>query len=281
MQIIDTHTFIGQCMPLGIDYRLEHFKRLKERVLETSSGDDLKFMCISAVPNANSNIADVVAENPDLFLGAYLMINTRHALGEKPTSPKEIQAYLKREEIKGLKVITAFLREPIDSPNLEPYVAIAEDFGIPILYHCSKSEKEEFTSFEQKRRLIESHPNLKVILAHFGGLNLNYVKDSMWLARTYENVFLNTTGMSGEAKEYESLPNQAPRLSKYYTSLAGRFIWESILEYAMEDKIVRQKIIFGTDFPSHSYDIHPIDKLSHGDQEQIMHNAKRLFRLEE
>ena len=284
MEIIDTHAYQGTNEALRIDYGLECLVRVRQQF----SGHNLRFLAMSASEDANHSMADLVKGNPDFFVGAVLQVVPRKDLASeyglpfRYVPPEEISDLLMREEIKGLKVITSTVKTPVDSPLLEPYIELAIQKGIPILFHCCSDgmEKygEEFTSYNQKLGLVQRHPDLKVVLVHFGGLNLGYVNESISLAEQFPNVYLNTSGMSGEVNRWDT-SGGSPRRIPSYNDPEMRMIWERELRRAMQNPVVRRKIVFGTDYPELKFDLHPLDKLSPEDQEQIMQNARTLFQL--
>ena len=92
------------------------------------------------------------------------------------------------------------------------------------------------------------------------------------LAEEHQNVYLTTTGLSGEHNRLNTnkVINLKEKLRKY---------WANALKFAMED--VPEKILHGSDFPYLKYDLWPIERLPEEQQRLILEeNPKKLFNLQ-
>ncbi|MFC1769356.1 amidohydrolase family protein [Nanoarchaeota archaeon] len=260
MEIIDTHAFYGRNEEFGYDFTLAQLKKTHEQ-------HGVNFLAVSASPKTNREIADVVSGN-DFLLGAYLQIVPKEGFPWSYTSPDEIFEQSERREIRGLKFIPPLAGIPLDSEELVPYLEIAEARDIPFLFHCSATGAD-YDSFPQKRKLIENHPDLKVIFAHFGGLRADYngsdKKDyfigAVELARTFPKVYLNTSGMSNDRVEHGT--DEKGNLYKKTTTQKpdNAMLWQVILSSSMQDPEIAGKVLFGTDYPVLPFSLHPFDKL--------------------
>jgi len=273
MEIIDTHVFYGENKLLRFNYTLEDLMKAR-KIYEGQH--NIRFIVISAYPKTNKNIADLVKDNPHLILGAYLQVQPRTDLPFEYTPPEELSVLLERDEIKGLKIITSLVKTPINSLLLKPYIKLAEERDIPLLFHCGATGTE-YTSYEKNRDLIKKHPYLKVILAHFGGLNPSFIEGSLSLAKEFPNVYLNTAGMAGEVKRYETKTHRIPYVKERCTNIELRKRWLEVLREAMQDPVISYKILFGTDYPELAHELYPLNQLSTHDQQKIMDNSIRLF----
>ena len=274
MNIIDTHVFYG--INEAINCNISHFKRLREEY--KGKGHNLNFLIVSASPETNYKIADVVKRNSEFILGAYLQIVPRKDLRYKHTSRDEIARLMERDEIKGLKVLTSMIKTPINDKILEPYMVLAKEKDIPVMFHCCASGAD-YTSYSQKKDFIKNHLDLKIILAHFGGLNPQFAKESMRIAEKYNNVYLNTTGMSGEIKRRDQ-NKDAYSFTQTPEENCLTETWEKMVKRAMKNNILRKKIMFGTDFGYFdNYSFGPLSWLAERDQKQIMKNPARVFNL--
>ncbi|GBE20532.1 MAG TPA: hypothetical protein ENG87_00100 [Candidatus Pacearchaeota archaeon] len=275
MDIIDTHVFYEYNKLLNVNHKLKDLKEIREKY---KGKHNIKFIVIPFSPEINKNIADIVKENSDFISGAYLTVIPRMDLPYwRYTPPDELATLCKREEIRGLKIHTAATGTPIDSNSLLPYIEVAKEKDIPILFHCS-STGIEYTSPNKIRNLAEKHDKLKIILAHFGGLNPDYINENLDLVKEFSNLYLNTTGMSGEIKRYE-LRTDKPHIKIHYTNLELREKWKEVLKNTMQDPILSNKILFGTDYPDMGYQLYPLDQLSRRKQEKILKNTTTLFKL--
>lgn len=274
MDIIDTHAFYG--INEAINCNISHFNKLRKEY--KGKGHNLNFLIVSASPETNYKIADVVKRNSEFILGAYLQIVPRKDLRYKHTSRDEIARLMERDEIKGLKVLTSMIKTPINDEILEPYMALAKEKDIPVMFHCCASGTD-YTSYNQKKDFIKSHLDLKIILAHFGGLNPQFAKESMRLAEKYDNVYLNTTGMPGEDKRYDNDKKEFVMVQTPEENCLTE-TWEKMVKRAMKNKILRKKIFLGTDFGYFKeYSFGPLSWLAEKDQKQIMRNPIKPFNL--
>ena len=272
MEIIDTHAYLGRNETLGFCYSIDNLLEAKNMYK-----DNLRFIVVAASPQTNKVIANLAREHQEFILGAYLQVQPREELRYSYTSPKEIASLSRSPEIKGLKLVTSLVNTSINSSLLTPYIEIAEENSLAFLIHCSATGTE-YTSFDKIKEVAEKHPDLKLILAHFGGLNLNYTKGSMLLARAHPNIYLNTAGLSGEIKRYESRNGVTPYVREWYTNLELRHCWSHVLQDSMSDSVLSKKILFGTDYPILAHQLYPLDKLASADQQKIMDNARKLFK---
>ena len=286
MKIIDTQAMYGPLLNEG--FTLDNLRFMK-KFFDTQGNHthDLKYFIVGTNPDLNPLMADVVKDNPDLLLGAYLILAPYASPPDSPfeyreTTPKQIEKLAKRSEIIGLKVPTSLLGLDIDDPALDPYYEIAGKAGIPVLNHCSSDDFEENTSDAKIRDRLERNPGVNVILAHnLGGLRqseLGYRKNFL---RDYSNAFTNTTAMTGELR----------RLDKTTGLLAPSThsdIHSAIMEYdllaSMADGQLNKKYLWGTDFPwllDVKRALTLFEKLPEDAQHQFLENAKRVFPLEE
>jgi hypothetical protein len=124
----------------------------------------------------------------------------------------------------------AFYRDemtPQDIHSMKPILTRMERQGIPLLLHTNETIGHSYpgkgrTPLERFYELILSHPNLPVVLGHWGG-GLPF---------------------------YELMPEVAKvMVNVYYDTAASPFIYSKKI-YAIASQIVgAEKILFGTDFP--------------------------------
>ncbi len=124
----------------------------------------------------------------------------------------------------------AFYRDEMTSQDIhsmKPILTRMERQGIPLLLHTNETIGHSYpgkgkTPLERFYELILSHPNLPIILGHWGG-GLPF---------------------------YELMPEVAKvMVNVYYDTAASPFIYSKKV-YAIASQIVgAEKILFGTDFP--------------------------------
>ncbi len=93
--------------------------------------------------------------------------------------------------------------------RMDPYWALADEFGLPVLVHanrgpppdhpmrkmgCCPQFNADLSNPETLRPVLKKHPNLKIVLQHFGFPPLpmlggiDYIEESIALMRNYPNV---------------------------------------------------------------------------------------------
>lgn len=104
---------------------------------------------------------------------------------------------------RGLKFQLPVQGFPADDPRLDPAYEVATDHDLPIVFHAGTApmfREDPTVGVERFRSFLASYPELRVCAAHMGAYEVDAFCD---LARTHENVFLDTTfAMSGVVDEY-------------------------------------------------------------------------------
>lgn len=157
--------------------------------------------------------------------------------------------------IKGVKMHPDFQKFQVDTPKMDSFYSCIEERGIPILFHAGDC-RYDFSGPKRIANVLDKHPKLKVIGAHFGGY-------SEW---------------------DESL--------KY---LVGRDIWFDTssttwkLPYDKANEMIHKHgakwFLFGTDFPmwDHTDEWSRFEKLDFTAEEKqdvLYNNAAKLLNLE-
>ena len=75
---------------------------------------------------------------------------------------------IKSEGCKGIKLHPDFQRFQVDDPIMDGIYRKIEELNMAILFHAGDS-RYDFSSPKRFLNLIQKHPDLKVIAAHFGG----------------------------------------------------------------------------------------------------------------
>ncbi len=160
----------------------------------------------------------------------------------------------------GIKMHPEMNAFPADDPRVDPYLEVAAEHGIPVVFHCDGSVEE--ASAERIHRLARRHPDVPVVLYHmgFGGPHepsIQAVEEAV--AQGDADLYLETA--------------QAPV--------------EAVLEGLR--RVGPERVLFGTDATYYGrghYDHYRALKaalagsLSEADLARVMsENARRLFRL--
>lgn len=161
-----------------------------------------------------------------------------------------------RDVIKGLKFHPYHSRIPMTDPSVRPYLALAEERGLPVSVHTAG---DEWSACRFAYEAAKEFPAVNFIMVHMGLLTDN--AEAVELIGALPNLYGDTTWVRPEA---------ALRLVKEYGA---------------------QKLLFGTDSPIDGIDTyaHPFyrtyfgefkDWVSAEEYEAIMHgNAARLFNI--
>lgn len=92
----------------------------------------------------------------------------------------------------GVKMQPLFDAFPADSPLVDPLLDIAERFARPVFIHCGHPP---FSLPWQIGLLAERHPHVPVVMVHMGHGHGVYIDASITMAKKYDNLFLETSGM--------------------------------------------------------------------------------------
>lgn len=273
-RIIDTHAYVGSNKMLGVDSKPEIYIALKDKILKTT-GHSIRFLLMAYSKGDNFELPKIIAENPDLFLGGYLQINPNKSLERMLgySSPSELEGIIKSGKIVGLKLHTSMTKTRVDSDSLDEFSKLAIDYDLPIMFHCAATG-QKFAHPDFFRRLRDKNRNLKIICAHYGGLNEEYIPEYIDLVVEDSQMYLNTTGLSGDIKRW-IVENSPPAI--YFEKNAQR--WEKLFSETIG--AIKKKVIFGSDFPELDFSLHPINMANQEIQRKVLHdNAVKLFRLE-
>ncbi len=271
-RVIDTHAYIGTQPKIGLDIQVSDYYRLKEKLWK--HGIDTQFLVMSASLRDNYNIAKIVSDNKKIVLGGVLQIAPNRLMIEQNggiTTPKEIENLLSSKEIKGLKLVTSLTRTAVNDPVLDDYASLAVKYDVPMIFHCSATG-QDFTKPEYFLVLKQKHPKLRIVCAHYGGLNEKFIPPYIELVRNNHGIYLNTSGLSGEIKRYISIDPLVIHHENNPNRWTNTFL-ETI-------KGIEDRVIFGSDYPELKFTIHPIDLADKPTQERVFYkNAKTIFKL--
>ena len=267
---IDTHAFWGKNKILGFNYTVGMYKQIAKEHM------DIKFIITSISPESNHEIADVVNQNPDLFLKGQLFIVPKENQRVTHTPVEELEELCKDKAVGGLKIIPYATNTAINNPSYDAYFELATQFDIPVLIHCSKSGTK-FTSYQKIDSLSTKHPNTKIILAHLGGLNKTYIEGSIDLAIKHKNIYLNTTGTSGEERRI-IVKNDCPEITEMHSDLKIRRYWGRQVRKIMQGK-AKNKLLIGSDFPFLSFQEYPLELLTNSEQKIVLATTKEIYKI--
>jgi uncharacterized protein len=174
--------------------------------------------------------------------------------------------YVRRAVEGGARVFKSHLQvggyDPND-PLLDPVWGLLAEAGVPTVIHCGSGPAPgRHTGPEPIARLLERHPELKLIIAHLG---MPEYRDFLDLADRHPGVRLDTTMAFTDFVEQDS---PFPRDQVHRLADLG------------------DRILLGTDFPNIPYNYHhaldALTRLDLGDdwlRAVCHHNAAKLFSI--
>ncbi|MEM3798910.1 MAG: amidohydrolase family protein [Thermoprotei archaeon] len=173
--------------------------------------------------------------------------------------------------VKAFKIRLGYLRvKPVDQVFTRVY-DLAEEYGVPVMFHTGdtalKSGSLEYSHPLSLDELAVSHPNLKIVVCHFGN---PWIMDAAEVVYKNPNVYVDISGLFTGGGEYRD---------RYLKWLAER-VSEAI--YFMGGA---QRVLFGSDYPVESLGealkfAHSL-KVSQDDLERILQsNSKEVFGLD-
>jgi predicted TIM-barrel fold metal-dependent hydrolase len=272
-KLIDTHAYIGSNKCVGIEIGPEVFLREYEKNF-SKYNYDTSFLIMPYSTEGNFEIPNYISMYPTLFLGGYLQLNPNKNFEKilNYSNPKEIESIIESGKIIGLKLNTSATKTKVNDSSLDDFTSIAEKNNLPILFHCSATG-QDYTHINFFKDLRKKRPTLKIICAHYGGLNINYINEFVKLAYDDENLYLNTTGLSGQIKrwDFDTIPPKIYHESNHYK-------WKKVFLATIQK--IESKVLFGTDFPELEFTLNPINYASQSVQESILYkNAIKIFKI--
>ena len=179
-----------------------------------------------------------------------------------------VEAYVERAIADGAKLFKVHVQvggfDPRD-PLLDPVWGMLADKGVPAVVHAGSGPAPgAFTGPEPMAEVLSRHPTLPAIFAHMG---MPEYDAFLGFAETYPNVRVDTTGCFVDYFD-------ADLAQRLRTELAPR----------LAD--LRDKVLFGADFPNISYEyahqIEVLTRLDLGDdwmRDVLWNNGARLLGL--
>ncbi|MGX5679802.1 amidohydrolase family protein [Schumannella luteola] len=163
------------------------------------------------------------------------MLGFAHHDPFSPGAADELRRAVVDRGLRGYKVIAPALPGPIDSRELYPVWAVAEELGIPVLVHFGTNDGGGGTAWHENISPLRLHEPAKAfthvpfIVPHFGCSYPGELLQLMWACR---NVHVDTSGN-----------NEWIRWMPYPLTLADLF-------HRFHDTVGPERILFGSDSAS-------------------------------
>lgn len=241
MKKIDAHTHIGNFGGwAGLSFT-------KERLIEQMDEFEVEktFLCPSSFQN-NDDVVDAVQAYPDRIV-PFVWVNP--ALDDVE---KKLDKYINQEGFKGIKMQPLFDSFVADDPVVYPVMDFARAYTVPVFIHCGHPP---FSLPWSIALLAEQYPDVKVTMIHMGHGHGVYIDASLKMARRYNNLYLEMSGMPMGSKIKEAY-----------------------------ETVGSDRIMFGIDAPFHHPTVEIQKVLSCGldekaQQDVFYNNAKKLLGL--
>lgn len=242
MKKIDAHAHIGDFGGwAGLSNNIEKL------ITDMNEYNIERVVLCSSDTHDNENVADAFKKYPDRILP---LVYTNPLEGEEAI--KKIKHYVNEEGFVGLKLNPLRHAYVADAEIVDPIMQLAEDMNIPVFMHCGHPPYSLPWSIGL---LAERFPKVKLIMIHMGHGHGVYIEGSIKMAKRYDNLYLEMSGMPMNSKIRE----------------------------AYED-VGKDRIMFGTDAPFHHPTIEMQKVLTSGVDEEglkdiFYNNAAKLMNL--
>lgn len=140
----------------------------------------------------------------------------------------KVDHYVGEKGFKGIKLHPLFDAFVADDPVADPIMEAAKKYDVPVFIHCGHPP---FSLPWQIALLAERHPDVRVVLIHMGHGHGVYIQAAIEMAKRYDNLWLEMSGMPMPSKIREGY-----------------------------ETVGKDRIFFGTDLPFHAPQVE-IDKV--------------------
>jgi predicted TIM-barrel fold metal-dependent hydrolase len=103
----------------------------------------------------------------------------------------EVFRLLRNSKFIGIKLHPSLDKAPVTNEVYAPLFKHLEKTGRVALIHCGRWQ--EGASYKFAFKIAHDYPELNVIIAHMGGIELPYCRDTIKLAQNAKNVLLETS----------------------------------------------------------------------------------------
>lgn len=209
MKKIDAHAHIGNFGGWA------GFSLTAEELLKQMDEYDIEktILCASDSEH-NEEVKEAYKMAPDRFL-PLVYVNPRRA----DDTRNLLYHYIKDCGFKGIKMQPLTDAFVADDEIVDPVMDVAEELRVPVFIHCGHPPYSLPWSIAL---LAERHPDVKTVMIHMGHGHGVYIDASLKMARRFDNLYLEMSGMPMGCKIKEAY-----------------------------ETVGKERIMFGTDAPFH------------------------------
>ena len=179
---IDAHSHLGRFgSPFNVDFSADLLLEQMEKF-----SIEKTILC-SAGAHLNAAVQEAFKAYPNSILPLY-WVNANQGQNAYDL----LEQALRHQGFVGVKMQPLFDAFTADSPLVDPILEIAEQLGRPVFIHCGHPP---FSLPWQIGLLAERHPRVPVVMLHMGHGHGVYIDASLTMAKKYDNLFLETSGM--------------------------------------------------------------------------------------
>jgi predicted TIM-barrel fold metal-dependent hydrolase len=179
--IVDAHTHLKH----GDVFRTEFSP---EEIVETMDRVNINLSVVFAISTTTSRSIEMALEAKRKFPNRLIPFAYALPSYERPVI-EELKNAITNLGFKGIKIHAGecTLAEYV----IDPVIELAEKHDVPCLIDCAGR-------YSDMKRIAETFPNAKIIVAHFGKYlceNETLIDKFIDLAATYKNIYLDTSGV--------------------------------------------------------------------------------------
>ncbi len=139
-------------------------------------------------------------------------------LYEGPEPASQAEQCVKELGCRGLKFLPTYAHFYPDDTRLLPVYEVAQDLGIPVVFHTGTSifqgSRIRYGNPLLLDEIAEDFPLLKIVMSH-GGRPFWY-KEAEWMLRRHKNTYIDVAGIP---------PRHLPSIFPHMEELADRFLF--------------------------------------------------------
>lgn len=134
----------------------------------------------------NDIVIDAFQSYPDQVVPFVWMNPVEDNIEEK------LNHYILKEGFMGIKMQPLFDAFVADDPMVDPIMEFAKEYKIPVFIHCGHPP---FSLPWSIGLLAERHPEVKTTMIHMGHGHGVYIEAALNMAKRYDNLYLEMSGM--------------------------------------------------------------------------------------